>query len=99
MYYVISGVFEQFYIMKLTKIIEAARHTHYAYKYPSTVLIYSHVHLSFCYCCFPQLGRMPYIRVAAFFHSRGVLCYISEMRLFFIAGVFSAIYPRCGFFS
>ena len=35
---------------------------------------------------------LPYIRVAAFFHSRGVLCYIPELRRFIIAGVFSAIY-------
>ena len=37
--------------------------------------------------------------MAAFFHSRGVLCHISEWRRFFIAGVFSAIYPSGGVFS
>ena len=37
-----------------------------------------------------------YIRVAAFFDSRSVLCYISEWQRFLIAGVFSAIYPSGG---
>ena len=37
--------------------------------------------------------------MAAFFDSRGVLCYISEWRLFLIAGVFFAIYPSSGFFD
>ena len=40
-----------------------------------------------------------YIRVAAFFHSRGGLCYISEWRRFLIAVVFFAIYPSSGFFD
>ena len=37
--------------------------------------------------------------MAAFFDSRGVLCYISEWRRFLIAGVFSAIYPSGGVFD
>ena len=40
---------------------------------------------------------LPCIRVAAFFHRRGVLCHISEWRRFSIAGVFSAIYLSGGF--
>ena len=37
--------------------------------------------------------------MAAFFHSRGILRYISEWRRFFTAGVFSAIYPSGGVLS
>ena len=37
--------------------------------------------------------------MAAFFDSSGVLCHISERRRYFIAGVFSAIYPSGGVFS
>ena len=36
--------------------------------------------------------------MAAFYHSRVVLCHISEWRRFFIAGVVSAIYPSGGVF-
>ena len=36
--------------------------------------------------------------MAAFFESRGVLCYISEWRRFLKAGVFSAVYPSGGVF-
>ena len=38
-------------------------------------------------------------RVAEFFHCRGVLCSIFEWRRFFIAGVVSDIYPSGGVFS
>ena len=37
--------------------------------------------------------------MAAFFDSRGVLCYTSEWRRILIAGVFSAIYPSGSVFD
>ena len=37
--------------------------------------------------------------MAAFFDSKGVLCYTSEWRRILIAGVFSAIYPSGSVFD